>query len=65
MNTQRILRLVSGLVVLLPVCALAYYVAFSLRFGGSIDGPTTKLLLSTLGPVLIVKTVAIVQARLH
>ncbi len=65
MNTQRILRLARGLAILLPACALAYYVAFSLRFGGSIDEPTTGLLLATLGPVLLVKSVAMVQARLH
>ena len=65
MNTRRILRLASGLAILLPVCALSYYGAFSLRFGGSIDGPATELLLSTLGPVLFVKSVAMVQARLH
>jgi len=51
--------------VLLPACALAYCVAFLLRFGGTLDGPTTKLLLATISPILIIKAIAIAQARLH
>ena len=65
MHIRRMLRLAVGLAVLLPVCALAYYVAFLLRFGGALDRSAAKLLLATLIPVLAVKTAALVHARLH
>ncbi|MCH8841238.1 MAG: polysaccharide biosynthesis protein, partial [Planctomycetes bacterium] len=51
--------------ILLPMCALAYCIAYLLRFDGLLDQDMRRLLFSTLGWVLVVKTLALVQARLH
>ena len=51
--------------ILLPMCGLAYCIAYLLRFDGLLDQDAKELLLSTLGWVLVVKTLALVQARLH
>jgi FlaA1/EpsC-like NDP-sugar epimerase len=65
MRKRRVLRLAIGLAVLLPVCTLAYYVAFSLRFGGRLDASAGLLFWGTLIPVLAVKMAALLHARLH
>ncbi|MCG8450161.1 MAG: polysaccharide biosynthesis protein [Pirellulales bacterium] len=44
---------------------MAYCAAFLLRFDGSLDQLHSQLLLSTIGWVLAIKTLALVQAGLH
>lgn len=51
--------------VLLPMCGLAYYLAYLLRFDGLLDQSAKQLFFSTLGWVLVVKAMAIVHSRLH
>ena len=65
MRNSRHLRLTGGLIILLPLCAIAYCIAYLLRFDGQLDQNAQTLLLSTLGWVLGVKTVALVHSRLH
>ncbi len=64
MPPQNQLKIVNKLAVFLPLCALAYYSAYLLRFDGVLAPSTFHLLLSTLGWVMAVKTLAILQSGL-
>ncbi|GAG47912.1 unnamed protein product, partial [marine sediment metagenome] len=64
-HKKRTLRLLVGLAILVPLCALAYCAAFLLRFGGTLNQINAALLFSTIGSVLLIKTLALVLARLH
>ena len=58
-------RLVVGVLTLLPVCALTYWVAFLVRFEGHIGASESVVLASTILWAVAIKTTALVQARLH
>jgi len=65
MLKRNIKQLFGGLAILLPLAALAYYVAFLLRFDGQLRAEETEVLVATLGWALLIKSVAIAQTQLH
>ena len=64
-NTLKKHRLIYGIAILAPLTAAAYYVAFLLRFGGALNTEQQQLALSTLGWAVGIKSLAILQSRLH
>ena len=65
MLSKELKRMLIGLAIFLPLCALAYFGAFWLRFDGQLTEASANLLMMTLGWVLAVKTLFICLARLH
>lgn len=65
MLSTKIIRLSGGLLVLVPVCALAYWLAFLLRFDGSLEPQTASVLGATIVWAVGLKVISLVLARLH
>ncbi len=65
MLKRNIKHLIGGLSILVPLVALAYYLAFLLRFDGYLRAEETKILTATLVWALLIKSTAILQTQLH
>ncbi len=65
MLKRNIKHLLGSLAILVPLAALAYYVAFLLRFDGQLRAEETEVLVATLGWALLIKSAAIAQTQLH
>ncbi|NOY43109.1 MAG: polysaccharide biosynthesis protein [Planctomycetes bacterium] len=65
MHSQKINRLAAGLATLLPLGAVAYYVAYLIRFDGKLDSLQSLTFWATLAWVLGVKLAAFIHSRLH
>ena len=65
MLSRKTRRLIAGIAVLTPLAALAYYFAFLLRFGGVLDIDQQQKVLSTIGWIVAIKVVIVLQTRLH
>ena len=65
MLSNRNIRLITGIAILIPLAMMAYYSAFLLRFGGILDIEQQEKFLSTLSWVVAIKTLIVLQCRLH
>jgi len=65
MFTRRTQRLIYGIAILMPLAAIAYYLAFLLRFGGILDSEQQQIVFSTMGWAVAIKSLVILQSRLH
>jgi len=65
LKQPKIDRLLHSFALLAPLVAIAYALAFLLRFAGNLDNRSLSVLLSSLGWVVVIKLAVMTYLRLH
>ncbi len=65
MRKRKTIRLIAASAILTPFAALAYYIAFLLRFGGMLEPDHVQAFVGTVGWVIAVKAAVILHSRMH